>query len=454
MSGQIKRISRARFDALSFSRQPLANFFLERVEWYADKNEIVIATLVKDKIDNDWGFIILGRDENGLFRAIDTGVSLENIPKTRDALRKSIRKHVASGKTTFTQGDFRKKRNKIYEKVAADDKLHPFFVKLIDEPVFSPAKEIIQEIIYAYEDPDGNYIEQFQTSGFNSRLWELYLFAYLHEEDFMIERSFPFPDYMCRKFKKDVFIEAVTVNPSGNKGLIEEEPETVEEILQKLKDYMPIKFGSTLFSKLSKKYWQHEHVKGHPLIFAIQDFHQDRSMLWSSMALPTYLYGVQHHWHYDDSGNLIITPEYVEKHEYGTKQIPSGFFFQPDAENVSAVLFSNSATISKFNRMGKLAGFGDPKLRMVRIGVCHDHDPNSAIPVQFEFQIDPKKHDETWAEGLSMYHNPRALHPVDPNLFPSIAHHSFKDGQIISHLPEFFPYVSVTMLIYPKERSD
>jgi hypothetical protein len=32
-----------------------------------------------------------------------------------------------------------------------------------------------------YEDADGNFVEQFQTTGFNARLWELYLFTTLVE---------------------------------------------------------------------------------------------------------------------------------------------------------------------------------------------------------------------------------------------------------------------------------
>jgi hypothetical protein len=54
---------------------------------------------------------------------------------------------------------------------------------------------------------------------------------------------------------------------------------------------------------------------------------------------------------------------------------------------------------------------------------------------------------ETWAEGLSMFHNPNAQHPVPEYLFPSVAHHYFDDGQIISRLPEFHPYSSTTMNI-------
>jgi len=32
----------------------------------------------------------------------------------------------------------------------------------------------------------------------------------------------------------------------------------------------------------------------------------------------------------------------------------------------------------------------------------------------------------------------------DPDLFPGIAHHFFKGGQILSLLPEFHPYSSFT----------
>lgn len=45
----------------------------------------------------------------------------------------------------------------------------------------------------------------------------------------------------------------------------------------------------------------------------------------------------------------------VDVHRWGPKEIPAGFFRLPGAENISAVIFNNSATISKFNRMGLLA---------------------------------------------------------------------------------------------------
>ncbi len=77
-------------------------------------------------------------------------------------------------------------------------------------------------------------------------------------------------------------------------------------------------------------------------------------------AINDYLFGLRATWHKDQDGKLHIKENAIREHRWGNKAIASGFFNQPDAEHVSAVLFSNSATLSKFNRMGKLAGFGSP----------------------------------------------------------------------------------------------
>lgn len=436
-------ISQARFDALTYSRNPAVKYFGEEVEWYSDSREKVLGVLLLDKIDNDWISVILGRDEKAIFRAIDID-NYDDIDLTRNALFAKLEKHAAQEASFPFQFDTDKK-NLIFEQIAPTEKLHPYFRALSEQEGYSPAKEIIREIVYAFEDPDGNYVEQFQSTAFNSRLWELYLYAYLHEADFDLSQDYPTPDFTCEKFGMTVCIEAVTVNPTQN-AIDEDMPTTPEGIQAKLQDYMPIKFGSPLFSKLNKEYWKQKHVKGNPLIFAIHDFHQENSMLWSSSALMSYLYGIRHNWEKDLDGNLTIIPTKIEAHKYGEKEIPSGFFFIPEAENISAVLFSNSATISKFNRMGKLAGFGSRRVKMIRVGTCYNNDPNATNFQTFEVEVDEKVYQEKWRDGLSMYHNPRARNPIPVDLFPGIAHHYWEDGQLVSELPYFFPYASVTFI--------
>ena len=424
----------------------MANVVATEVEWYADAAENMLGAILLDHTDDDWNYVLLGRDERGLFRWIHGEVSFDSIDGARSALHLRIDEFARRGDIVFPQGDANRKKNEIFRQVVSDRRLHPFFVSLRDHEGFTPAKGIIQEVAYAFVDLDGNFIQQFQSDGFNSRLWELFMFAYLHEELFVIGDNTAFPDYECINGNSPIYIECVTVNPSPGFD-IDWSPSTPAQIQMLQEDYLPIKFGSSLFSKLQKRYWLEPHVARKPLIFAIHDFHKDDSMVWSGTALMTYLYGKQWKAMFDGSGRLTTVARVVDSHKWKDKTIPSGFFRQPDAENVSTVLFSNSATLSKFNRMGKLAGFGSPRVHLRRFGARYNHEPHATEPVMFEVDVTPGAYSETWGQGLAMYHNPNAKHPVEPELFPGIAHH-FDEGDVIrSLMPEFFPYASKTIIL-------
>jgi hypothetical protein len=218
-------------------------------------------------------------------------------------------------------------------------------------------------------------------------------------------------------------------------------------------EYMPIKFGSTLFSKLKKSYWTKEHVRNLPMMFAIQDFSLPGSMTFSGSSLGLYLYGFDHDWTRAITGKLIVTPRRVTSHRWGEKEIPSGFFFQPGAENISAVLSNFSGTISKFNRIGRLAGFGSQRVQMIRLGFAIDRDPNASEPLPFQFNVAALGYHETWVEGCVVYHNPIAVVPLDPDLIPGATHLRLrKDGQVVPIArPDFHPLGSWTLLGLPEE---
>ena len=444
---QIVAINRKRFDALVHqSRSPAAGYVSEEQSWWATPDESVIGVVLRDTVDNDILGIALGRDEVGQYRAFDVSEPFGTVEDAQEWLHRAMRWHARDGNQVFPQGDTRKAVD-FFEPIVPDERLHPYFVILKDSESHLPAREIINLMAPHFRDIDGNFVEQFQTTGFDARLWELYIHAYLVEEELFFDREHNAPDFIVEKYGKKVGIEAVVVgrkanNPARYFKLNPEESWKVD-VRSEHKNAMPIRFGSPLFSKLQKRYWALPQIKGHPLVFAIADFHDDQSMTWSSTALINYLYGVRHDHHYDENGKLVISPMRIETHKVGGKEIPSGFFFQPDAENVSAILFSASGTISKFNRMGRQAGFKHPDVRMIRFGSCHDHDENASLPKMFRYEVD-ETCSETWAEGISMFHNPNAKYPVPEELFPSAAHHRFVDNQIVSLLPEFYPYSSMT----------
>lgn len=450
----IKRIDLKRFNALAaHTRSPAAAFVSREIDWFSNEDESLLATLMLDTVDEDYVGIVLGRDEAGRYRCIDVESSIPTPDEAFFWIEHAIAWHGRNAQEVFPQGDAAKPLD-LFTPVVPYEKMHPGFAKLCQSKAFDPARRQITEIMPHYVDVDGNFIEQFQSSGFDARLWELYLNSYLVEEQLFINREHDRPDFIVTKYGKSVAIEATIVgrrsdNPISYFKTTPSLPENENEVRRRLEHEIPIRFGSPLFTKLQKRYWELGHVIDLPLVFAIADFHDDQSMIWTLTALINYLYGVKHDFHFDAKGQLIITPLKIEKHKVGEKEIPSGYFFQPDAEHVSAVLFSASGTISKFNRMGRQAGFKAPGVVMIRVGTHHDHDPNAHLPKSFKYLVDESSN-ETWGEGVSMFHNPNALHPVPRELFPSIAHHTFHDGQIHSVLPEFHPYASFTLNLIAK----
>ena len=350
----------------------------------------------------------------------------------------------------YYQGDEKGKPLDFFALQVAEERQHPSFRLLVNQVGQTAAKGIIQPMMQWFEDPDGNFIEQFQSQGFDARLWELYLYTAFIEMGYEFDRSKAVPDFTCVGVRGQFCVEAVTVNPTVKDGVIQPPPQiqTQEDLLQYQREYMPIKFGSALTSKLNKRYWEKPNVAGNAFILAIQDFSAPGALLDSRAALPIYLYGRDYDWKYDSNGHLIITTRRVESHRWGEKEIPSGFFSLSDAKYVSGVLFSNSATLSKFNRMGVLAGFGVNNVSLIRQGLAVNHDPNAAEPIPFSLAVNPVTYNESWSEGLELYHNPNALHPLDPLLLPDVAHyHLLENGDLTCQAPLWHPLTSITHIV-------
>jgi hypothetical protein len=414
------------------------------VEWWADVQERVIGTVLLDLTDKDWAWIVLGRDERGLFRAIDVGASVVTQEKARLELQEALLKHATSGEV-FPQHDNTGKRHEIMRVQVPEGKLHRNFKIIATGDHHAAVRRMIEEVALAFVDVDGNYQKDFQTTGFNARLWELYLFAFLYEQHCAILRDHNRPDFCAAKWGFLFAIEATTVNPTD--GESPPQPNSEAELKQLRESYMPVKFGSALFSKLQKKYWELKHVKDAPLIFAIHDYCADNSMVWSTPALSNYLYGVNATWKKSADGKLEITENTIPEHVWGNKRIPSGFFKLPGAENVSAVLFSNSATVSKFNRMGVLAGFGLDNVKLFRLGIRHDFDPNASEGIPFHEEVIPGKYEERWSDGVEIFHNPNAVIPIPEDFFEGCAHHYFDGRRRVSYLPDRYVHQSITEVI-------
>jgi hypothetical protein len=415
--------------------------------WYSEQNEKVLGAIVQDRTDRDYVCIVMGRDRIGRYRAVHLSEWFPTIGRARAAMSEILPEWAAKDPAEYEQGDEPRQPMDFFRPRHPAEQLNPLFSKLAGE-AFSPAKGIMEAMMYYFQDPDGNFVEQFQSTAFDARLWELYLFAVLGELRYHVDRTHPAPDYLCNGLLGSFFIEAVTVGPTMRQGQSIEtgKPEAEAELELYMKHYLPIKFAGPLTNKLSRRYWEEAHVAGRPIVLAVADFHYPMSLTWSQTSLITYLYGHLHKWHHDEGGKLVIEPERIDEHVWGAKRVPSGFFNLPDAQNISAVISSREATISKFNRIGLKAAFGSPRVRMIRAGKRYVHDPNRAEPEEFAIEVHGANYHESWIDGLEVYHNPNAAIPLDPDLLPGANQHFFRDGRIASYMTGTQVFGTVTII--------
>jgi len=437
-------INKKLFDIfLLFTREPFVRYFTKELEYYSNGNGGLLGLISLDLTDNDYYGCILSRDVSKQYRAEIIEASIPSIEEARIWIEEKM----TSNSIVFhdNKHDF----FDLFQDLKNSGSMHPNFIVLREQVGFSSAKEVLKEISYHYKDIDGNFIEQFQSiNGFDSRVWELFLFCFFREQYFSFKRNFNAPDYIIEKLNYKIAVEAVIV--SRKKGLGDGASLNSKEIQARLNNEVPLLFSNALYDKMKKKYWEKDHVKGKPFVIAIADFHDAMSMTWTSTALSDYLYGYKYEHSFDTNGRLLVKPVKIGnyKKENGT-EIPSGFFFLPESENVSAIIFSSCGTIAKFNRMGKQAGLGSSKVTMIRTGFFYNHDPNAAKPMNFTYQVDESS-SESWSEGVIIFHNPNAKCPLDPDMFEDTVAQSFFENEfIVSRMPEHFPFNSFTHNIAP-----
>lgn len=290
-----------------------------------------------------------------------------------------------------------------------------------------PAMMAISECYLALPNPDRNFVTDFQTSSFASRLFELYLLACFREQGLNVRQDHLSPDFRIEKDGLKCWIEAVTANSETPRaGGIGNWTHAPTDRNERLTGSPAERFAKTLRSKLQRNYHELEHVKSRSFALALADFHESGSMVWSREALPTYLYGLR----------ADIEGEGAQRRAVGTPiakltgkhGVPAGLFRDPEFAHLSAVIFTNAATLAKFNRMGFLAGWRPPGLTMIRRGILFDRTPGALAPIPFDLSVGSPEYEalwpwgEGWCQELEVFHNPLATHPIPFDLIPGATH--------------------------------
>jgi hypothetical protein len=440
-------LAKQRFNAMAgYSRDPKIILIIEEREWYSTRDERLVGMVTFDKIDHDYGCVVLGRDERHRFRAINVNVSYPTIDLSRASLFEELATHHAEPDESYYQADDPSPPTDFFTPVVDESRLNPIFKTLVNGINYSSALGIIKPMMRFYDDADGNFVEQFQTVGFDARLWELYLFATFIELGYARAPGSAVPDFIFQSPFGALGIEATTINPPNNRT--PQMPDSEEGRRAYLENFIPIKLARALRRKLEKKspYWAISEMDGLPFVIAIQDFHIPGSMRAITQAATEYVFGVRHS--IEDGKQKI---EWIDEHIWGKLKEKSGFFTLPGAENISAVIVNPQGTLSKFNRMGVIAGFGDPRVRIIRRGLVRgEHDPSDPRPRYFVHEVTKPGYSESWVEGMVVLHNPHARIPLPPPLVEGASHEFLQDdGRIMSLFPEFHPYFSETFIFGP-----
>jgi hypothetical protein len=134
--------------------------------------------------------------------------------------------------------------------------LHPSFEVLSSSPWSKSTRRMMNDAFARFVERDGNFIEQFQTTGFNTRTFELYVSELLHSEGLAPIGSEPQPDFTVSKNGVQISIECTTANPPGNDaGLlayrsVNERDSDVADIRDRQQNQLPIRIAGALRAKM------------------------------------------------------------------------------------------------------------------------------------------------------------------------------------------------------------
>jgi hypothetical protein len=321
----------------------------------------------------------------------------------------------------------------LFTPVVPKKRFHPNF-KHVAFKATPEDRQVLNEWAEGFIDRDGKFVTEFQTT-FNSAFWELYLFAVLKEIGISVDFSYDTPDFVIDPSELPLVIEAGSASHAATgrpewSGTIQELKELERAPIV---EEATIRLANTLTSKYAK-YQQHyaalPHVLGRAFVLAIAPFQQPFFWAQNYQAMQRVLFAY-------DYPSVHIDPftgerEYEHNYLWGVKktsgaEVPLGYFRTAQMAQMSAVIFSNTATWGKVRALSR-DPYPNVAFETLRLNV-YGTKPTHAITPRAEYH-------ESLLDGLHVFHNPHAQVPLPYALFaqPGVTQHSWLEQ-------EGFPFV-------------
>lgn len=299
----------------------------------------------------------------------------------------------------------------LFAPIVEEEKQHPNF-KSILKKVPEEERETLLSWAKNFPDRDNKFIGEFQRT-FNSCFWELYLHKIFEDYQFTFDWNNSAPDFHLISNSVEFIVEATTANKAVDERPNEWEketplsntlnPEAYDHYLDNMNEanrYSIIRLSNGILSKhrkYIKDYSLLEHVKNKPFVVAIAPFEQPFFYFQCSRTMMALLYDfyVDEEIHRKNPEKYSFPPTVylgsVEK-DNGA-EIPLGFFNDDSMSEISAIIFSATATWSKTKEISR----------------------NLIFLSKNEIAMEVDK--ERLEDGLFIFHNPYAKIPLDKSIF-------------------------------------
>ena len=284
--------------------------------------------------------------------------------------------------------------------------------------------DVLQHWSQGFVDRDGKFLEEFQTT-FNSSFWELYVFAMLKQYGMKVDFSFASPDFYIPDVQ--INLEAtVALHPHDGEAEFSRFGKLPPTDINAFNLKTIIRLANSLSFKHRKyinSYSKLAHVKERPFIVAATNFDQPFSFMACQRPIEALLYG-----YYVDEERYIASggtegrlqgEELQQVFKANGSSVDLGLFTTPAYKEISAVFFNGCATMGKVRALSADPS-DDAVFNALRLNMKGDRPHIIKEP--------KSRYQESLLDGLRIYHNPFALHPLDPALFrhPAVFQWYFK----------------------------
>ncbi len=299
------------------------------------------------------------------------------------------------------------------------DQMNPNFVSVLD-PRREPERRLFQAWADGFVDRDNKLVNEFQTT-FNSSFWEIYLHALFKSYGFRNDWSNASPDFCLNKDGFEFVVEATTANAA--RGQPNEWDRTFSnEELTKLKRFKDLNTEAIIrlsnsiqakYQKYQKSYRAQAHVIQKPFVLAVAPFEQPHFNLQYDRPIRALLYDyyVDEDAYLDNPSAFPFGPPAVSLGHVlkaNGSPIDLGLFNNPAMAEISAIIFSSTATWGKLTAMAE-----DSDTPAIITSVWAT--PPSGAPEKR--RVLRSEHTEEIHDGLQIYHNAHANQPLNPEIF-------------------------------------